>query len=53
MVIWNHPIDLHFYTRSLAGWPQLVFEVGRLDMYGGKHLGKTHTHTIKHTTYTN
>lgn len=38
MVIWNHPIDLHFYTRSLAGWPQLVFEVGRLDMYGGKHL---------------
>jgi len=37
-VIWNHPIDLHFYTSSLVGWPQIVFEVGCLDFYGGKHL---------------
>jgi hypothetical protein len=36
--VWNHPLDLHFYTSSLAGWPQLVFEVGSLDFYGGKHL---------------
>ena len=36
--MWNHPIDLHFYTSSLAGWPQIVFEVGSLDFYGGKHL---------------
>ncbi len=36
--VWNHPLDLHFYTSSLAGWPQLVFEVGTLDFYGGKHL---------------
>lgn len=38
--MWNHPIDLHFYTSSLAGWPQLVLEVGSLDFYGGKHLGQ-------------
>jgi len=36
--VWNHPLDLHYYTSSLAGWPQLVFEVGTLDFYGGKHL---------------
>jgi hypothetical protein len=39
--VWNHPLDLHFYTSSLAGWPQLVLEVGSLDFYGGKHLSQT------------
>jgi len=41
--VWNHPLDLHYYTSSLAGWPQLVFEVGTLDFYGGKHLGQQRT----------
>jgi len=27
MVIWNHPIDVHYYTKTLEGWPKLAFEV--------------------------
>ncbi len=25
--VWNHPIDVHFGTDSLAGWPRLLIEV--------------------------
>jgi len=38
MVIWNHPIDLHYYTKSVEGWPKLIFEVWHLDEFGGKVL---------------
>lgn len=39
MTIWNHPIDLHYYTKSLQGWPKLVIEVWKLDSYSQKKLG--------------
>ena len=27
MNVWNHPIDVHFYTKSVEGWPKMIFEV--------------------------
>ncbi len=32
--VWNHPIDLHLVTTSVAGWPRLRFQVWRLDTLG-------------------
>lgn len=36
--IWNHPLDLHFFTTTLQGWPHLVFDVYRLDSLGEREL---------------
>lgn len=38
MAIWNHPIDLHYFTKTLQGWPKVVLEVWHLDTYGGRQL---------------
>lgn len=38
MAIWNHPIDVHYYSNTMQGWPKLVLEVWKLDKYGGKQL---------------
>mmetsp|Transcript_12731 Transcript_12731/g.18581 ORF Transcript_12731/g.18581 Transcript_12731/m.18581 type:complete len:192 (-) Transcript_12731:1032-1607(-) len=32
--VFAHPLDLHFATDSIYGWPQLVFRVWRLDEVG-------------------
>jgi len=32
--VFNHPIDFHFATVSIAGWPRLHVQVGRLDEAG-------------------
>lgn len=34
VVVWNHPIDLHFTTANLKGWPRIVLQVWKLDSYG-------------------
>ena len=31
---WCHPIDAHFATRGLQGWPKLVVQVYRQDGFG-------------------
>eukprot|EP00484_Ammonia_sp_Unknown_P027426 CAMPEP_0197030618 /NCGR_PEP_ID=MMETSP1384-20130603/9822_1 /TAXON_ID=29189 /ORGANISM="Ammonia sp." /LENGTH=183 /DNA_ID=CAMNT_0042460005 /DNA_START=46 /DNA_END=597 /DNA_ORIENTATION=- len=36
--VWNHPIDLHYFIKSIQGWPRLIFQVGNLDEYGGKQV---------------
>lgn len=36
--VWNHPLDLHYYTKALQGWPQIVCEVWRLDDHCCKEL---------------
>ena len=36
--VWNHPLDFHYFISSMQGWPQIVFEVGNLDEYGGKQV---------------
>ena len=32
--IFNHPLDLHFFTASIAGWPRLHVQVLKLDRNG-------------------
>ena len=32
--VWNHPIDVHFATASMQGWPRMVATVWELDEYG-------------------
>lgn len=27
-VVWNHPLDLHFATATVADWPRMNFQVG-------------------------
>ncbi|CAN0336054.1 unnamed protein product, partial [Pylaiella littoralis] len=29
--VWNHPIDVHFGTDSIAGWPRILIEVWCVD----------------------
>ncbi|KAG5190270.1 B9 domain-containing protein [Tribonema minus] len=31
---WNHPLDVHYTTKSMQGWPRLVMQVWRLDEFG-------------------
>lgn len=32
--VWNHPIDLHFTTANMKGWPRIILQVWSLDSYG-------------------
>ncbi|KAL7543302.1 hypothetical protein ACHAXR_012701 [Thalassiosira sp. AJA248-18] len=32
--IWNHPIDVHFATASMQGWPRIIMQISELDEYG-------------------
>lgn len=34
MAYWLHPIDVHFTTKGLQGWPKFRFEVWHQDNYG-------------------
>lgn len=38
MFVWNHPLDLHYYTKTMEGWPKMVFEVWSLNDVGAKIL---------------
>eukprot|EP01029_Cantina_marsupialis_P008652 TRINITY_DN2040_c0_g1_i2.p1 TRINITY_DN2040_c0_g1~~TRINITY_DN2040_c0_g1_i2.p1 ORF type:complete len:218 (+),score=26.87 TRINITY_DN2040_c0_g1_i2:312-965(+) len=33
-VIFSHPLDAHFTTTSMEGWPKIKFEVLKLNKYG-------------------
>uniref|UniRef100_A0A3Q4N7S2 B9 domain-containing protein 2 n=1 Tax=Neolamprologus brichardi TaxID=32507 RepID=A0A3Q4N7S2_NEOBR len=43
---WSHPIDLHYATKGLQGWPKIHLEVwhqdsfGRCQLYGYGFLGE-------------
>ena len=44
-VVWNHPIDVHYSTTTLGGWPVIVVQVWHEDSYGRLELsgyGVTH-----------
>ena len=32
--VWNHPLDVHYQTASLQGWPRLVVQIQQLDRLG-------------------
>eukprot|EP00804_Cyclotella_cryptica_P018520 CCRYP_004343-RA/>CCRYP_004343-RA protein AED:0.47 eAED:0.37 QI:0/0/0/1/1/0.66/3/0/216 len=34
VLVWNHPIDLHFASASMQGWPRIVVHVWELDEFG-------------------
>lgn len=34
LAVWAHPLDLHFSTESIFGWPKLLLRVWRLDDVG-------------------
>lgn len=36
--VWSHPIDLHYSTKSLVGWPKLQFQVYHQDSFGRNEL---------------
>lgn len=31
---WSHPIDIHYFTKGLQGWPKLEFQVWGVDLFG-------------------
>lgn len=35
---WCHPIDLHFATKGIQGWPKLHIQVWHQDSYGRQEL---------------
>ncbi|CAN0392799.1 unnamed protein product, partial [Laminaria digitata] len=41
--VWNHPIDVHLGTDSLAGWPRMLIEVWSVDGCDRSELGKQQT----------
>ncbi|GBG28138.1 B9 domain-containing protein 2 [Hondaea fermentalgiana] len=38
LVAWNHPLDMHFATTTLDGWPKFCIEVWHEDRYGRNEL---------------
>lgn len=36
--VWCHPVDLHFATKGLKGWPKFHFQVWHQDMYGRNEI---------------
>jgi B9 domain-containing protein 2 len=38
MAVWNHPMDVHYFTKTVEGWPRLSLEVWQLDTFGGKQV---------------
>ncbi|KAI8611816.1 B9 domain-containing protein 2-like protein [Chytriomyces sp. MP71] len=58
--VWSHPIDVHYATKTLSGWPKLMVQVFRQDAFGRNELygyGFTHipttpgTHSIEISTW--
>ncbi|KAJ3073505.1 B9 domain-containing protein 2 [Podochytrium sp. JEL0797] len=50
--VWSHPVDVHYTTKTLAGWPKLIFQVYHQDMFGRNELygyGFTHIPTTPGT----
>mmetsp|Transcript_30887 Transcript_30887/g.35170 ORF Transcript_30887/g.35170 Transcript_30887/m.35170 type:complete len:187 (-) Transcript_30887:225-785(-) len=35
----EHPIDLHYATKSIRGWPKLLIEVWEVDSHGRNSIG--------------
>ena len=38
MVVWCHPLDVHFLCKGLQGWPRLLLQVWNIDEIGRLHL---------------
>lgn len=38
LTVWNHPMDVHYFAKTLEGWPRISLEVWQLDSFGGKQI---------------
>eukprot|EP00842_Homolaphlyctis_polyrhiza_P005153 jgi/Hompol1/5639/HPOL_004609-RA len=38
LCVWSHPLDIHYATTSLAGWPKIRIQVYHQDMFGRNEL---------------
>ena len=38
MSVWSHPIDVHYKTTSLQGWPKMLLQVWQQDSFGRTEL---------------
>lgn len=38
MAYWSHPIDLHYATKGLQGWPKLHLQVWHQDSFGRSQM---------------
>eukprot|EP00033_Pygsuia_biforma_P003005 GCRY01003306.1.p1 GENE.GCRY01003306.1~~GCRY01003306.1.p1 ORF type:complete len:177 (+),score=20.33 GCRY01003306.1:270-800(+) len=36
--VWSHPLDIHYYTKSIQDWPKLYFHVYSQDSFGRNDL---------------
>jgi len=38
MALWAHPVDVHYATSTISGWPRIHFQVWSEDIFGRKEL---------------
>mmetsp|Transcript_10595 Transcript_10595/g.36985 ORF Transcript_10595/g.36985 Transcript_10595/m.36985 type:complete len:296 (-) Transcript_10595:1586-2473(-) len=38
MAVWAHPLDVHYVTGTVHGWPRLTVQVWKLDEYGRNEI---------------
>lgn len=50
MSVWAHPIDVHYKTKTVLGWPKLYVEVWSQDSFGRCQLGPPPSHPPPLTT---
>ncbi|ORX48905.1 B9-domain-containing protein [Piromyces finnis] len=36
--VWSHPIDVHYSTKSIKGWPKIQFQIFHQDRFGRNEL---------------
>lgn len=49
MVVWSHPLDIHYACRGLAGWPKLHFQVWSQDIHGRNDLSELQPARLCHS----
>lgn len=37
-VVWSHPIDVHFLSKGIQGWPRILIQVWQMDEFGQVNL---------------
>ena len=46
MVVWAHPLDIHYSSKGLTGWPKLHFQVWSQDVHGRNDICECCTRMI-------
>ena len=44
LVVWAHPLDIHYACRGLSGWPKLHFQVWSQDIHGRNDICECRPH---------